>query len=156
MVVDGVVGDGPERLVETVGAFDAWFFANTGHPFVVAGRAVAGSSDFRFPPDRINIIASPKQRTEEGDLIGGGRVIPNGGIGRVEFCGLGQRCRNAIANLAVLHDGAQPLILEAKLRTLGFEESYAIVLRHQSVFIGIAQIETIMEQILARGVGSDC
>ena len=46
MPAHDVIGDGKEAMVWALGAFDSRFLANTRHPFIAAGRGVAGFARF--------------------------------------------------------------------------------------------------------------
>src|SRR6185312_6042434 len=120
MLVHGIVGDGWECLIGTVGAFDARFLAYTRCPLVVAGGAVARASGLRFPPDRIDILASPKQRSEESDFLGGRRVVTDRNISDRRYCATSRR-QGSVANLSPLDEGTQLVILGPKLCAFGLE-----------------------------------
>jgi hypothetical protein len=64
-----VVRYGKKTLVETFGTFDPWLFADALDPFITTHRCIAGPTSLpAFEATRVNIFASVKQRTEEGDF----------------------------------------------------------------------------------------
>lgn len=74
MVVDHCVGQWDQQAFAAIAAFDSGLFADTGTPFVGAGRCVARlTRGFAFPADWINIRAPAKQASEQSYLLGGGQ-----------------------------------------------------------------------------------
>ena len=69
MATDYLVSDRQKPLVGTIGAFDPGLLANPAYPLVGADRGISG----RFGPAifktaRIDIVASPKKRSEKRNL----------------------------------------------------------------------------------------
>ena len=77
MPANHIVSYGKKTLVGTFGTFDPWFFADALDPFITTHRRIAGPASLAaFEATRVNIFASMKQRTEEGDFgLGGGMLI---------------------------------------------------------------------------------
>src|SRR5262245_44882805 len=77
MASHNVLGDGHECLVLAVTALDPRLLANAANPFVVACGRVARFTGLRvFPPTWENVIATPKERTKQGELFGIGEDRP--------------------------------------------------------------------------------
>ena len=70
MPPEHVIGDRQETTVGTLGALDAWLFADTPHPLVGARGCVAGLSCFSaLESTWIHVFAPAKERAEYCDLF---------------------------------------------------------------------------------------
>ncbi|EXI75345.1 MAG: hypothetical protein AW07_01246 [Candidatus Accumulibacter sp. SK-11] len=82
MLANGFVGQRQESPTGAVLAPDRPFVAETAHPLVGAGRAVTGLAGAEAcEKARIEVVPSPKERPEQGDLGGYGGVMGDYGIG---------------------------------------------------------------------------
>jgi len=73
MPANYIVTYGKKTLVGALGTFDPWFFADALDPFIATHWRIAGPARLAaFEATRVNIFASMKQRTEEGDFGLGG------------------------------------------------------------------------------------
>ena len=72
-----IVSYGKKTLVGAFGTFDSGLFADSLDPFIAAHWRIAGPARLAaFEAARVNIFASTKQGTEEGDFgLGGGMLI---------------------------------------------------------------------------------
>jgi hypothetical protein len=73
MPANHIVIYGKKTLVGTLGTFDPWFFADALDPLIATHWRIASPARLAaFEATRVNIFASMKQRTEEGDFGLGG------------------------------------------------------------------------------------
>ena len=71
MASHNLIGDRHECLVRAVAALDPRLLADAANPFVVARGRVARLTGLRvFPPAGEDVVATPKERTKQGDLFG--------------------------------------------------------------------------------------
>src|SRR5205807_705160 len=69
MATDYLVRNRQKPLVETVGAFDPGLFANPAYPFIGADWRISRLAGLAiFKPARIDVLATPEERSKECDL----------------------------------------------------------------------------------------